>query len=142
MHTARGMVGMPVVCREKKIGRMIRADVSDDLSHMEGIWLDAGLRGTRYVPAERVEMLGNASIIVDTPGVRKPMKAGALYRRAVSTDGRRLGAITNARIDELSFAVTALELSAGVWDDLFNQRSYFTRFTVNRETGEVIVEPS
>ena len=142
MQTARGMIGMPVVCGGKRIGRTVQADIAGDLSRMEGIWLSAGFRGTRYIPADSVEMLGETAVIVDYAGVRKNLRQQPLFRRAVSTDGQRLGAITNAEIDGLSFAVTALELSCGVWDDLAHRRQRVELFTVNPQNGEVIVDPA
>ena len=140
MQTARGMTGMPVVCGGKRIGRMIQPDIDRDLKRMKGIWMSAGVRGTRYIPAENVEMLGRSAIIVDDGGCRRHMEPQPLFRRAVGTDGRRIGAVTNAEIDGLTFAVTALELSAGLWDDLVRQRKRVASFTVNRETGDVIVD--
>ena len=140
MRKVRTMIGMPVVCHSRKIGRMVQADITDDLKHMSGIWVDAGLRGPRYISAESLEMLGYVAIMADDCGKRKRLTSTPIFHRAVSTDGQRLGAITGAEINELSFAVEALELSAGIWDDLFSSRMRVNRYTVNRETGEVIVE--
>ncbi len=140
MRTVRGMLGMPVVCDGRKIGRMIQADIAEDFRQLDGIWLNAGLRGARYIPSDRLEMIGKACIISDDRGGKKPMRAQPVFRRAVSTDGQRLGAITGAEIDEITFSVTALELSAGLWDDLLWRRQRVTRFAVNRETGEVVID--
>ena len=74
-------------------------------------------------------------------GRRRSMRSKPLLKRAVSTDGRRMGAITGAEIDELSFAVTALELSSGLWEDLAHRRRRVTRYTVNPDNGEVIIDP-
>lgn len=140
MRKVRAMIGMPVICRSRKIGRMIQVDITDDLKQMNGIWVDAGLRGTRYIPSESLEMLGRVAIMADDCGKRKRLTSSPIFHRAVSTDGRRLGAITGAEINELSFAVESLELSGGIWDDLFSRRERILHYTVNRETGEVIVE--
>ena len=142
MRTVRGLIGMPVVIGSRRIGRVLQADISDDLRRLEGIWVGAGLRGTRYIPSDSLEVLGDAAIIADASGRRGRGRARPLFRRAVSTDGLRLGAITGAEIDGVSFLVTGLELSAGLWDDLFTRRQRVTRFTVNRETGDVIVDPA
>ena len=142
MRTVRGLVGMPVVVDGRKVGSMLQADISEDLRRLEGIWVGAGLRGARYIPSDSLELLGGSAIIADACGRRRRGRARPLFRRAVSTDGRRLGAITGAEIDGVSFLVTALELSAGLWDDLFTPRQRVTRFTMNRETGDVIVDPA
>ena len=85
-------------------------------------------------------MLGRIAVVADEPGKRKKGRAGGLFFRAVGTDGSRLGAITGAEIDELSFAVCALELSMGFWDDLLFGRARVRRFTLNRESGDVLVD--
>lgn len=142
MRKVRALTGMPVVCKQKRVGRLIQAELSDDLRRLEGIWITGGVRGTRYIPAEALEMLGEAAVIADSAGRRKRLDAQPLFKRAVSTDGRRLGAITGASIDEVSLSVASLELSAGLWDDLLNGRQPVDRYTVNRETGDVIVDPA
>ena len=133
---------MPVVCRSKRLGRLIQAELEDDLSHLKGIWVGAGLRGARWIPAESLELLGRVAILTDGCGVRRRTHFSPLLRRATATDGTRLGAVTGAEIDELSFAVTALELSRGFWDDLMTRRRRVERFTVNRETGEILIDPA
>lgn len=142
MRTLRALTGMPVVCRGRRIGRLLRAELSEDLTRLGGIWVGAGLAGTRYLPAEALQILGRVAVIADSRGTRRRMTSQPLFRRATATDGARLGAVTGAEIDEVSFAVTALELSRGLWDDLFARRARVDRFTVNRETGEVIVDPA
>lgn len=136
------MIGMSVVCKNRSVGRMLQAELAEDLSRLSGIWVSAGFRGTRWLSAEALELLGQVAILSDGPGTRRRMRIAPLFRRATGTDGTRLGAITGAEIDELSFAVTALELSRGFWDDLSDRRRRVTRFTANRETGEIIIDPA
>ena len=142
MKTIRALIGMPVVCRNRRIGRMVQAELEDDLSRLKGIWVSAGLRGTRWLSAEELEILGRVAILSETGGTRRRMRFAPLFRRATATDGTRLGAVTGAEIDEISFAVTALELSQGLWDDLLNRRRRVRRFTANRETGEILIDPA
>lgn len=140
MRKISAMIGMPVVCRSRKIGIMIQADISEDLKRLTGIWVDSGLRGTRYISAEDLELLGIHSIISDSCGRRKHLTSSPMFHRAVSTDGRRMGAVTGAEIDEISLSVESLELSTGMLDDLVNGRLRIQSFTVNRETGEVVID--
>ena len=140
MRTLRAMTGMPIVCRGRRIGRMLLPELDAGLTRLEGLWISAGLGGTRFIPTDSLELLGSVSIHVDGPGRRRRMSAEPLFRRAISTDGRRLGAITGAEIDELTFRVAALELSRGLWDDLSSNRARVSRYTVDRETGEIIIE--
>ena len=136
------LIGMPVVCRHRRIGRLLQAELDPELTRLKGIWVGAGLRGTRFIRAESLAMLGRVAILSDSCGCRRRMTSAPLFQRAIATDGRRLGAITGAEIDELTFAVTALELSRGVWDDLLLKRERVLRYTANRETGEVIIDPA
>lgn len=142
MKTVRQMIGMPVVCQSRRIGRLARAELEDDLSRLRGIWVSAGLLGTRWIPVESLELLGRVAILSDGSGVRRRMHIAPLFRRATATDGSRLGAVTGAEIDEISFAVTALEVSQGLWDDLISLRRRVRHFTANRETGEILIDPA
>ena len=141
MRKLRSLTGMNVICGSRRIGRVMHAELTGDLRQLSGIWVGAGLLGTRFIPAESLEMLGRVAVMAEDSGRRRPMRARPLFARAVSTDGRRMGAITGAEIDELSFAVSALELSAGLWDDLVHHRRRVTRYTVNPDNGEVVVDP-
>ena len=140
MKTIRSLIGLPVVMNEKKIGRVIRCQLSDDLTHLEGIWIAALFFGARFIPSEELGVIGKVSIASDSRGQRKKSSDRALFRRAVATDGRRLGAITGAEIDELSFRIVSLELSKSIWDDLLRGRIMIDAFTLNRGTGDVIID--
>ena len=142
MKRLSALTGLPVICQGRRIGRLLRADLNDSMDRLSGIWVAAGLHGTRFIPAENLELLGQSAVLSDGWGERRRMDAVPLFHRAVSTDGVRLGAITGAQIDELSFRVTALELSHGLWDDLFECRQPILRYTANRTTGEVIIDPA
>ena len=142
MRKLRTLTGMPVVCGKRRLGRLVQVSVAEDLRQLEGIWVSAGLRGVRFIPSEQLELMGRVAVVADGEGRRARLRSTPLFRRAVSSDGRRLGAITGAEIDELTFAVTSLELSAGLWDDLLRGRRSVSRYTVNRETGEVVIDPA
>lgn len=139
MRKIRNLTGMPVLCHRQKLGRLAQAQLSPDLKRLEGVWVDGGLRGARYIPAEQLGMIGEAVVIADAPGRRARLKPEVLSRRAVSTGGERLGAIVGAEVDEISFLVGALELSRGLWDDLRAGRTRVERYCADAESGAVIV---
>lgn len=139
MRKLRNLIGMPVVMDGKRIGRLVQAELSDDLCELSGVWIDAGLFGTRRIPSENLEMIGQLAVTADSRGERKRCKAAFPSFRAVSTDGRRLGAISGAEIDELTFRVQALELSGGFWDDIYSGRSRIYRYRFDPESKTVIV---
>jgi uncharacterized protein YrrD len=114
----RSLRGMSVVVESRTVGRVIQVCLSGDLRRMDGIWVDAGLRGVRFIDAERVSVIGSRAIIADEMGERVRIKPNPLFLRAVSTAGRRLGAVVGAEIDEVSLTVTNLILSLGYLEDL------------------------
>ena len=139
MRKIRNLIGMPVIYHRKKIGRLIQAQLSPDLKQMEGIWVDGGLRGTLYIPSEQLSMIGQVAVMADARGTRRKLSNIQPLYRAVSTDGRRLGAIVGAEVDEISFLVCRLELMRGVWDDYYLGRFPVTHYSVDPEKSEVIV---
>lgn len=140
MRKIRNLAGMPVICCRRRIGRLVQAELSEDLKRLEGIWVDGGLKGTRYIPAEHLSVIGERSVIADVRGQRKRCTGKPLFYRALSTDGSRIGAIVGAEVDEISFLVHALELTRGFWDDLFLGRSRVEAYSLH--DGSVIVQDS
>lgn len=142
MKRMRALIGLPVISNGKRIGRVVRCELSEDLSMLEGIWITAVFFGSRFIPRDHLGVLGEVSIVSDTAGCRRRCRDKGVLRRAVGTDGSRIGAITGAEIDELTFRVQALELSCGVWDDLLNGRKRVQTFTLNQATGSVVIDDS
>lgn len=140
MRKVRALIGQPVVVNHRRIGRVVQVELNSELTELTGLWVDEGILGTRFIPSESLAMLGKVAVMADERGKRKRCKSPALFRRAVGTDGSRLGAITGAEIDELSFRVNALELSFGLWEDLLIGRRAIRQFTLNRETGDVLID--
>lgn len=140
MRKIRALIGLPVIVNRKRIGRVVRCQLSEDLSRLEGIWIAAVFLGTRFISSEELGILGQVAIVSDSRGERKKGHGNTLLRRAVGTDGSRLGAITGAEIDEMSFRVNSLELSRGVWEDLLTGRIQIKTFKLNQETGDVIID--
>ena len=139
MRKLRNLIGMPVLCQRQKLGRLVQVELSDDLIRLEGIWVDGGLKGTRYIPCEQLGMIGEVAVLADSRGARKRCTARPLLMRAVSTGGERVGAIVGAEVDELSFQVRALELTHGFWDDLSDGRTRVERYTAQPERSLVVV---
>ena len=139
MRKLRNLIGMPVLCQRQKLGRLMQVELSEDLAHLEGIWVDGGLKGTRYIPSEQLGMIGEVAVLADSRGARRRCSARPLFLRAVSTGGERVGAIVGAEVDELSFQVRALELTHGFWDDLNAGRARVERYTAQPERSIVIV---
>ena len=137
MRKLRSLIGMPVICHQRRIGRLMQAELSDDMRRMEGVWVDTGLKGTRYIPAEQLCMIGEMAVLADARGKRRRCSARPVLARAISTDGSRIGAIVGAEVDEISFLVLSLELSRGFWNDLLRGRDRIESYRAHG--GAIIV---
>lgn len=139
MRKLRTLTGMPVLHNGRKLGRLLQAELSADLRRMEGIWVDCGLRGTRYITAEHLSLIGQLALHSDDRGIRRRCRSEKLLIRAVDTAGMRIGAAVGAEIDELSFLVTSLEVTHGFWDDLYSGRSRCEFFRFHEGKNEVMI---
>ena len=139
MKNMRLLVGMPVICNGRKLGRVVQAEISEDLTRMTGLFIDAGFRGTRFIPADDVNMLGEVAILVESSGHRSERKDCGYPRRALDLNGRRLGAICGADVNETSLNIESLELSLGWLEDVLAGRKRVTQFSVSQPGGEVVI---
>lgn len=142
MRKIRALIGLPVIVNGRRAGRVVQTALSDDLTELTGLWIAAGFFGTRFIPAESLGMIGQVCVQADHPGYRQRCRASSLFRRAVGTDGSRIGAIIGAEIDEMSFCIESLELSCGLWDDLLVGRKSIRSFSLNQATGDVVIDVS
>ena len=81
MRKLRNLTGMPVLCQRQRLGRLMQAELSEDLRRLEGIWVDGGLRGTRYIPAEQLGMIGEVAVMCDGRGAKRRCNARPLFLR-------------------------------------------------------------
>lgn len=137
MKGLKAFVGMPVIAGERRIGHVAYLTLDESLTHVTGLRIARGLRGNRFVPASDVSLLGEVAVLVTSEGVRPGNERGLSLRRATTTDGQILGAITGAMIDERTLKVAALEMSCGWWDDLARGRRYVYSWTANQ--GENVI---
>ena len=70
MKNLRLLVGMPVICGGRKLGRVVQAQVSEELTRMTGLFVDAGIKGTRFIPASDVSVLGDVAVLERSEGRR------------------------------------------------------------------------
>ncbi len=130
--------GMPVVCGGTRVGRVLSAQLTPDLRRLGGLHVDLGMKGRRFLPADRVRVLGDVAVVAEGGFEKGPLSCARLPARALSPAGARLGCITGAWLDEATGEVQALELSAGYWEDLFSGRIP-VRFYRVRRGGEIVV---
>jgi len=130
-------VGMPVILGGRRIGHVACLTLDEGLRKVTGLRIARGLRGNRFIPSNAVSLLGDVVVLVTEEGVRPSGERGLNLRRATTTDGQILGAITGALIDERTLSVAALELSSGWWEDLARGRRYVYGWTASQ--GESVI---
>lgn len=139
LKNMRSLRGMSVVVDARPVGRVLQVCLSTDLKRMDGIWIDAGVKGVRFIDAERVSVIGSRAIIADERGERVRIKPNPLFLRAVSTAGRRLGAVVGAEIDEVSLTVVNLILSLGYLEDLTRGELRVGDYVYDAENRRVVI---
>ena len=81
------------------------------------------MTGSRFIECAQLDLIGETAVLANASGKRMPL------------------AITDAVIDERTFAIRALELSRGYLDDLTGGRECIRQFTVQKN-GDVVVGQS
>lgn len=142
MRNLRSFIGMPAILEGKRLGRVIDVGLCEELRAMTGVYINRGLKGVWFIPEGQVNLLGEVAVLLSGAGQRAGGTRSRLLRRAFSLDGQPLGAICGALLDEETRRVRALELSGGYLDDLLYGRQWVRHYSVNRESGEVLVRPS
>ena len=141
MTTRKGLRGLQVMVGEKCVGRVVQGALCDSLRALDGLWLDRGVRGMRFLCAEHIRVIGAHCVVADDAGQRLKMKPRSMLLRAISTDGARLGAIADAAFDETSLAVKHLILYRS-WTDAFLGGVPVTVFCRDLDSDRVIVSQS
>ncbi len=138
MKSAKSLIGLPVIFECQPLGYVCQAMPDERLQHLERIYFSSGT-GARVIERSHVDALGEVAMLVHAPGKRAQLPEPFWPRRALSTDGARLGAITDALIDEDTLEIHMLELSRGLFDDFSSGRVRIGRFSV-RAGGEVVID--
>ena len=141
MKTARTLIGLPVVMDSRRLGYVSAVEPDDSLRTLKGIYMNCGLIGTKFIARNELDLIGDVAVLVHGTGKRSQPFAPSLPRRALSPDGGRLGAITDALIDEETFSIPMLEFSSGYFDDLTQGRARIGCFSVT-QNGDVVIETS
>ncbi len=130
---------MPVIRHGEVIGRVSCVLTDDQLKSLSGLYLYCGVTGSRFIECAQLDMIGDVAILSHGAGKRMQPNRPPIFRRALSPDGKPLGAITDAVIGEDTLCIEALELSRGYLDDLTGGRARIRQYSV-QENGDVIVE--
>ena len=139
MKNARSLIGLPIVMESRELGHVSAVVLDDSLRSLSGIYFICGLAGSRRIERSELDLIGDVAVLVHGTGKKSQPPPPPLPRRALSPDGSRLGAITDAIIDEETFTIPMLELSNGYLDDLTQGRTRVGAFSV-AQNGDVIID--
>ena len=139
MKNARTLIGLPVILESRELGHVSAILPDDSLRAIRGIYFSRGITGSRFIDAGELDLIGDVAVLVHGTGKKSQLPAAFTPRRALSPDGSRLGAITDAVIDENTLSIPLLELSRGYFDDLTRGRSRIGTFSVLKN-GDVVIE--
>ena len=138
MKSLRALIGLPVIWECRPLGHVCQATPDERLQRLDRIYFSSGT-GARFIERDQVDAIGDVAILVHAAGRRAQLPEPFWPRRAIATDGTRLGAVTDALIDETTLTIDRLELSHGLFDDLSSGRARIGRFSV-RAGGEVVID--
>lgn len=151
LRRVSGIEGLPIVKNGsgKKIGLVERVSLKleGQLVHGLIVTLQAPLgfgRRRRFVPAERIALWGDVSILVETVCPVPDEVRGeseTIVKRVYTTGGELMGWMTDAMIDVSDGRVRALEVSLGLVDDIARGRLWIHDFTLGREGVIALVPP-
>lgn len=139
MKNTRSLLGMPVISEGRKLGRVSSVLTDDSLRTVSGLFLSCGVAGSRFIECKQLDLIGDIAVLAHGSGRRMQPTGTPLFRRALSPDGRHIGAITDALLSERTLRIEALELSYGYLDDLTGGRTRVRQYTVQKN-GDVVVE--
>lgn len=141
MQSLRALGMLKLVVDGKDAGRVVQGVLSEDLMRLDGIWADAGLMGLRFIEAEMVCVIGERAVIAEYRGTRLRIRPKKLFIRAVSPEGRRLGAVTDAFIDRTTLMVKGLLLTKGYFEYLTEGCTAVFSFRNDAENRRVVISP-
>lgn len=133
------LLGLPVILRGRMMGRVERAVVTADGRSLRGLTLRRGLGGARWVELGQILVLGEVSVIIDTPPSRLPVDADFELHMVKDTGGMTLGWVTDTLLCLETRRVTGLEVTLGLMEELLGGRLVAREWTVVPGTGQVLV---
>lgn len=133
------LIGLPVLFEGKRVGRVSAASLSPCGTRLEGLFVQSGLAGAKWVPGEQIRVLGEVSVVIGSTPQKRSQGKLFIPGKVSDTSGMRLGSVTDARLDSRTLSVDALEITFGPIDDLLQGRRWVQSFTVQPGSGDVVI---
>ena len=138
MRAMQEIVGLPVIVGGACVGHVLCAEADEALTCIQAFWITTGRMGARRFDRRHIRQIGEVAIQADDRGERGEPACGRFFRRAISTEGERMGAIIDAEFDD-ALNICALWLTHGYPDDLLTGRRRITRYSVRASDGCVLI---
>lgn len=137
------IVGLPAVLGERLLGHVERAVLTEDGARLRGLVIRRGLGSARWAAGSGIGVLGDVSVILGTRPVRLPRDTDFVLRTVKDESGLTLGRVTDVWICPENLAVTALEVTLGLYEDMRQGRLTIRRWTVqpDPEDGAQVLIP-
>ena len=139
LTSIKRLVGMPVVCQDRRLGYVEQAIPKEDARRLAGVIIRRGIGSARWCAAEDILSAGPECVVIANrpstsahPCIRSP-------ERAYLTNGQCVGEVTDWIFAPGGFAFAALEVSPGPIYRLMGQCAYACEFRADPQSGGVIV---
>lgn len=136
------ILGLPAIHGEKLAGHVERAVLDREGRELRGLMLRRGLFGTRWIGRDGVGVLGDVSVILSRAPCRPPKDTGFSLRTVKDESGLTLGRVTDVWLSPETLAVTALEVTLGLVEELRSGRLRVQNWTVQPDdegTAQVLI---
>lgn len=132
------LIGTAVIADGRRKGR-VSGVVLCDGRHMAGVLVEGMLGGSRMVPFGQINVMGEVSLQCSGRGMRSGGHEPFVPGRVLTTDGRRLGRVSDLIIDERTGHIDAIEISHGYIDDMLEGRFICSEFSLAPRTGNAVI---
>lgn len=112
------VLGLPAVLGERLVGHVERAVLDREGRRLRGLVIRRGLGGAKWISREGVGVLGDVSVILGRTPIRPPKDTDFTLRTVKDESGLTLGRVTDVWLSPETLAVTALEVTLGLMEDL------------------------
>lgn len=136
------ILGLPAICGERVVGHVERAVPDETGQQVRGFIIRRGLGSAKWADRSAVTVLGDVSVILKEKPSRVPKGSDAVIASVKDEGGLTLGRVTDWWISRDSLAITALEITLGLVEDLRNGRRRVQHWAVQpSEDGMTVLLP-
>ena len=133
---------LPVICGHRQIGLLQNASLNEAQNQVLALIVSCGIRGKRIILPTSVEAVGQTFIIVRNMQRYKRMLETTPCHFIRDTSGLLCGRVTDYAIDEKTFAVQAVEMTAGYLGRERRRRLWVYSYQRSENHAEELIVPA